>query len=174
MTELLVALGLIAGAVAAHETGFRLGSLTRSADEPFDRQVALVRTSTSSLGPLSPMRRRDLDAFSCYGIDPIGAAPVNRKHQGNDIAAVVHDTDLKVRVGRRNRNQQPFVRQRMHVEHQISNARGAPTALMCINPHRIEVPRGNRLLSDTASKPRLDKMHRAVSEPGLLMSPSGP
>jgi hypothetical protein len=49
MTELLVALGLIAGVVAAHEIGFRLGSLTRSDDEPFDRQVALVRTSTAAL-----------------------------------------------------------------------------------------------------------------------------
>src|SRR5215813_294969 len=49
MTELLVALGLIAGVVAAHEIGFSLGSLTRSADEPFDRQVALVRTSTAAL-----------------------------------------------------------------------------------------------------------------------------
>ena len=49
MTELLVASGLIAGVVAAHEIGFWLGSLTRSADEPFDRQVALVRTSTSAL-----------------------------------------------------------------------------------------------------------------------------
>jgi hypothetical protein len=49
MTELLVALGLIAGVVAAHEIGFWLGSLTRSADEPFDRQVALVRTSTAAL-----------------------------------------------------------------------------------------------------------------------------
>ena len=49
MTELLVALGLIAGVVAAHEIGFWLGSLTRSADEPFDRQVALVRASTAAL-----------------------------------------------------------------------------------------------------------------------------
>jgi hypothetical protein len=49
MAELLVALGLIAGIVAAHEVGFRLGSLIRSADEPFDRQVALVRTSTAAL-----------------------------------------------------------------------------------------------------------------------------
>ena len=49
MTELLVALGLIAGVVAAHEIGFWLGSLTRSGDEPFDRQVALVRTSTAAL-----------------------------------------------------------------------------------------------------------------------------
>jgi hypothetical protein len=49
MTELLVALGLIAGVVAAHEIGFWLGSLTRSADESFDRQVALVRTSTAAL-----------------------------------------------------------------------------------------------------------------------------
>jgi hypothetical protein len=40
MTELLVALGLIAGVVAAHEIGFRLGSLTHSADEAFDQQVA--------------------------------------------------------------------------------------------------------------------------------------
>jgi hypothetical protein len=49
MTELLVALGLIAGVVTAHEIGFWLGSLARSADEPFDRQVALVRTSTAAL-----------------------------------------------------------------------------------------------------------------------------
>jgi hypothetical protein len=49
MTELLVALGLIAGVVAAHEIGFWLASLTRPADEAFDRQVALVRTSTAAL-----------------------------------------------------------------------------------------------------------------------------
>jgi hypothetical protein len=49
MTELLVALGLIAGVLAAHEIGFWLGSLTRSADEAFDRQIALVRTSTAAL-----------------------------------------------------------------------------------------------------------------------------
>jgi len=49
MPELLVAIGLIAGVVAAHEIGFWLGSLTRSADEPFDRQIALVRTSTAAL-----------------------------------------------------------------------------------------------------------------------------
>jgi hypothetical protein len=49
MTELLVALGLIVGVVAAHEIGFWLGSTTRSKDEPFDRQVGLVRTSTAAL-----------------------------------------------------------------------------------------------------------------------------
>ena len=49
MTELLVALGLIAGVVAAHEIGFWLGSLTRPTDAPFDQQVALVRTSTAAL-----------------------------------------------------------------------------------------------------------------------------
>jgi len=49
MTELLIAIGLIAGVVAAHEIGFRLGSLTRSVDQPFDRQVGLVRTSTAAL-----------------------------------------------------------------------------------------------------------------------------
>ena len=49
MTELLVVLGLIVGVVAAHEIGFWLGSLTRSADEPFDRQIALVRTLTGAL-----------------------------------------------------------------------------------------------------------------------------
>jgi hypothetical protein len=49
MTELLVALGLIIGVVAVHEIGFWLGLLTRSADEPFDRQVALVRTSIAAL-----------------------------------------------------------------------------------------------------------------------------
>jgi hypothetical protein len=49
MTELLIALGLIGGIVAAHELGFWLGSLLRSADDPFDRQVALVRASTAAL-----------------------------------------------------------------------------------------------------------------------------
>jgi hypothetical protein len=49
MTELLVAIGLIGGLVAAHDIGFWLGSLNRSADEPFDRQVGLVRTSTAAL-----------------------------------------------------------------------------------------------------------------------------
>jgi hypothetical protein len=49
MTELLVALALIAGVIATHEIGFWLGSWTRSKDEPFDRQVALVRTSTAAL-----------------------------------------------------------------------------------------------------------------------------
>src|SRR5215468_2587304 len=49
MTELLVALALIAGVVVAHESGFWLGSLTHSKDEPFDRQIGLVRTSTAAL-----------------------------------------------------------------------------------------------------------------------------
>jgi hypothetical protein len=49
MTELLVASCLIAGVVLSHEIGFWIGSLTRSADEPFDRQIALVRTSTAAL-----------------------------------------------------------------------------------------------------------------------------
>jgi len=49
MTELLIAMGLIAGLVAAHEIGFWIGSLTRSADESFDRQVALIRASTGAL-----------------------------------------------------------------------------------------------------------------------------
>jgi hypothetical protein len=49
MIELLVAMGLIAGVVAAHAIGFWLGSLTRSTDDLFDRQVALVRTSTGAL-----------------------------------------------------------------------------------------------------------------------------
>jgi hypothetical protein len=49
MTELLVALGLIAGVVVAHELGFWLGSQIRGADEPFDREVALVRASTAAV-----------------------------------------------------------------------------------------------------------------------------
>jgi hypothetical protein len=49
MTELLVAMGLLAGVVAAHEIGFWLGLLKRTADEPFDRQIDLVRTSTAAL-----------------------------------------------------------------------------------------------------------------------------
>jgi hypothetical protein len=49
MTEFLVALGLIAGLVLAHELGYWSGLISRSADEPFDRQVGLVRTSTGAL-----------------------------------------------------------------------------------------------------------------------------
>jgi hypothetical protein len=49
MAELLVVVGLIAGVVAAHEIGFWLGSLIHSVDEPFDRQIGLVRTSTAAL-----------------------------------------------------------------------------------------------------------------------------
>ncbi len=49
MNELLVAVGLIAGVVAAHEAGFWLGLLRRKPDEPFDRQIVLVRTSTAAL-----------------------------------------------------------------------------------------------------------------------------
>lgn len=49
LTELAVATGLLVGFVAAHEIGFWMGSLRRSADEPFDRQLALVRTSTAAL-----------------------------------------------------------------------------------------------------------------------------
>jgi hypothetical protein len=49
MTEFLVATGLVAGVVIAHEFGFWLGSLIRSDDEPFDRQIDLVRTSTAAL-----------------------------------------------------------------------------------------------------------------------------
>jgi hypothetical protein len=49
MTELIVAIGLIAGVAAAREIGFLLGSLTRSTDDTFDRQVAVVRTSTGAL-----------------------------------------------------------------------------------------------------------------------------
>lgn len=49
MNELLVAVGLIVGVIGAHEIGFWLGSFTHSTDEPFDRQIALVRTSTAAL-----------------------------------------------------------------------------------------------------------------------------
>jgi hypothetical protein len=49
MTELLAALGLVAGVIAAHEIGFQLGSLARATDEPFDRQVSLVRAYTAAL-----------------------------------------------------------------------------------------------------------------------------
>ena len=49
MTELLVAVSLLAGVVASHEIGFWLGSRTRSSDEPFDRQISLVQTSTAAL-----------------------------------------------------------------------------------------------------------------------------
>lgn len=49
MTELIVAIGLIAGIVVAHEIGFLLGSLSRSTDDTLDRQIALVRTLTGAL-----------------------------------------------------------------------------------------------------------------------------
>jgi hypothetical protein len=49
MTEILVAMGLIAGFVASHEIGFRLGLLKHTVDEPFERQIALVRNSTAAL-----------------------------------------------------------------------------------------------------------------------------
>jgi hypothetical protein len=49
MIELLVALGLVAGVVATHELGFRLGSLISGVDEPFDRELALVRASTAAV-----------------------------------------------------------------------------------------------------------------------------
>ena len=49
MTELLIALGLIGGVVVAHELGFSLGSVGRSPDDAFDRQVTLVRASTAAL-----------------------------------------------------------------------------------------------------------------------------
>src|SRR5215831_21048500 len=49
MNELLIAVGLIAGVIAAHEIGFWLGSLKRKADEPFRSQIGLVRTSTAAL-----------------------------------------------------------------------------------------------------------------------------
>src|SRR5262249_7194080 len=49
MIELLIALSLIAGVVIAHELGFWLGSQIRGADEPFDREVALVRASTAAV-----------------------------------------------------------------------------------------------------------------------------
>lgn len=49
MTELLVILSLIVGIVLVHEVGFRVGAMTRSADEPFDRQLGLVRAATGAL-----------------------------------------------------------------------------------------------------------------------------
>lgn len=49
MSEFLVGLGVIAGVIAAHEVGFRLGSLSRSTDATLDRQLALVRASTAAL-----------------------------------------------------------------------------------------------------------------------------
>ena len=42
-------MGLIAGVVAAHELGFWLGSQIHGVDEPFDREVALVRASTAAV-----------------------------------------------------------------------------------------------------------------------------
>jgi hypothetical protein len=49
MVELLVVAGLIGGVIVAHEIGFWLGSLVRRTDEVFDRQVSLIRNSTTAL-----------------------------------------------------------------------------------------------------------------------------
>ncbi len=49
MSELLIALGLVAGAAIVHELGFWAGALKRAPDEAFDRQIALVRGSTAAL-----------------------------------------------------------------------------------------------------------------------------
>lgn len=49
MTEILIVLGLVAGVVVAHEAGFRFGSLNRSVDAPFDRQVSIVQGSTAAV-----------------------------------------------------------------------------------------------------------------------------
>lgn len=49
MMEFFIIAGLIFGVLATHEIGFRLGSMVRTADEPFDRQVGLVRASTAAL-----------------------------------------------------------------------------------------------------------------------------
>jgi hypothetical protein len=49
MTELIVVFGLLAGIAAAHEIGYGVGRLARSKDEPFDRQIGLVRAATGAL-----------------------------------------------------------------------------------------------------------------------------
>jgi len=49
MAEMLVAFGLLAGIVAAHEIGFRLGAPVHAPDERFDNQIVLVRASTAAL-----------------------------------------------------------------------------------------------------------------------------
>ena len=47
------------------------------------------------------MRWLDVDGFFRYGIDPISILFAHREHKRNDIVALVHHTDLKVRVGGR-------------------------------------------------------------------------
>ena len=49
MVELLVVAGLIGGVVVAHEIGFWLGGVAHRTDEVFDRQVSLIRNSTTAL-----------------------------------------------------------------------------------------------------------------------------
>ena len=68
MNELLVAVGLIVGVIAAHEIGFWLGSLKRKTDEPFDRQIALV----AHLRPLSLRSWSALHFRAQHRVSPIG------------------------------------------------------------------------------------------------------
>lgn len=44
--------------------------------------------------PRAPVRRPDVDKFRRYGIDPIGSHFAHREHQRDDIAPLVHHTDL--------------------------------------------------------------------------------
>lgn len=68
------------------------------------------------------MRRSDVDGLFRYRIDPISSISAHGEHQRNDLAALVHHTDLQIRVGGRNRNGQPFFVQVMHIAHIFKKA----------------------------------------------------
>jgi hypothetical protein len=72
MTELLVGLGLIAGVVGAHEIGFWLGALSRSADDPWTPYWKATGTILRGMlfaliGKASDAVRRSTRGFARFG-----------------------------------------------------------------------------------------------------------
>jgi hypothetical protein len=67
-------------------------------------------------GPFPPMRRLDVDAFLRRRINPFGSELATGKYQCVD-STIIHHADLKVGIGWRNRNGQPFFGQRMNALH---------------------------------------------------------
>ena len=67
---------------------------------PYERMKRKL-INLAAVRPFAPMCRPDVDAFFCRSIHPINSAFADREHQRVN-AALVHHTDLKVGVGRRN------------------------------------------------------------------------
>jgi len=85
--------------------------------------------------PHAPVRWLNVNEALRSGIDPLSPIFADRKYQPVNAALIDH-TDLKIRVGWRNRNWQPFLGQSMQITHAAGIARGAPPALMYINALR--------------------------------------